>query len=456
MTRPLIERLQTDFSAALEDWAPFCQAPSGGVFLDVDYEDTPVKLPLPLRDARKRLVKYVTDERSAGRTDMPFNGARYYVRRIERDLRQFGERVRCSLTFGPSDYRTFLVTNGMDQRWAKRAGVGKKWKTPHQWAMQWTQGEDSLFFENSFGVNILVRARGAGGRRYLFFNQRGGQSAIGKGYTVGSVDEGLRRRFDDKLFDERSATDATPNILKAAYRGLEEEMGLARSRLGGVKPIVLSIGRVKSNWQSAALVYWPLNLSVEDVKLAAATAQDRHYEFQEMHAVRFTRKAIMEFVARQEDRAPVATWVLAMAAYALQVPEQPHVFLCHSHRDKRFVRALAGRLRANGIRVWVDEAEINVGDSLIDKIEQAIDEVDYVIAVISTASIESRWVQEELHLAMTRQIEDRRIVVLPLLKEDCNLPGFLKGKLAADCTRPHRRPREYKKLIASILDRPGR
>ncbi len=39
---------------------------------------------------------------------------------------------------------------------------------------------------------------------------------------------------------------------------------------------------------------------------------------------------------------------------------------------------LAERMRRFGIRAWIDEAEINIGDSLIEKIGQAIDESDFV------------------------------------------------------------------------------
>ena len=45
--------------------------------------------------------------------------------------------------------------------------------------------------------------------------------------------------------------------------------------------------------------------------------------------------------------------------------------MCHTSDDKPFVRRLRKDLLAHGIpKVWVDEAEIDVGDSLIAKIER--------------------------------------------------------------------------------------
>lgn len=40
------------------------------------------------------------------------------------------------------------------------------------------------------------------------------------------------------------------------------------------------------------------------------------------------------------------------------------IFLSHNHNDKPFVRRLAHDLQAVGVRVWLDESEIMVGDYL--------------------------------------------------------------------------------------------
>ncbi len=105
------------------------------------------------------------------------------------------------------------------------------------------------------------------------------------------------------------------------------------------------------------------------------------------------------------------------------------VFLSHSHADKPFARKLGADLRKAGHAVWIDEAEINIGDSLIEKIREGIDQVDYVAAVISSNSAESKWVTRELDIASNREIEEDRVIVLPILIENVGLPGFLKGKL---------------------------
>lgn len=128
----------------------------------------------------------------------------------------------------------------------------------------------------------------------------------------------------------------------------------------------------------------------------------------------------------------------------------PYVFLSHAHDDKTFARRLAADLRAAGHSVWIDEAEINVGDSLIQKISAGLDQVDFVGAILSQASVESAWVQKELEIASMREIDERRVVVLPLLLADIPLPGFLKGKLYADFRTEDKYAQELERLLGAL------
>jgi TIR domain len=64
------------------------------------------------------------------------------------------------------------------------------------------------------------------------------------------------------------------------------------------------------------------------------------------------------------------------------------IFLSHNHIDKPFARRLTERLKAHGIKVWLDEAEMQVGDSLLSKIESAIRECTYLGVILSPRSID--------------------------------------------------------------------
>ena len=126
------------------------------------------------------------------------------------------------------------------------------------------------------------------------------------------------------------------------------------------------------------------------------------------------------------------------------------IFLSHNSKDKPWVRNLADRLTSDGVVVWIDEAELNIGDSLIEKIAEGIQEMRFVAAVISKNSISSTWVQKELNLAMSKEIKGRQVTVLPLLIESCTLPPSLTDKLYADFRSPDNFEREYSKLLRAI------
>lgn len=126
------------------------------------------------------------------------------------------------------------------------------------------------------------------------------------------------------------------------------------------------------------------------------------------------------------------------------------IFLSHTSSDKPFVRELKSRLESHGVKdVWLDEAEILVGDSLTKKIAEGLKKTKYIGVVLSETSVKSPWVERELEIAIDREISTGEVVVLPLLYEKCDLPEFLKGKLYADFTTPA----GYDEALAKLLRR---
>lgn len=84
------------------------------------------------------------------------------------------------------------------------------------------------------------------------------------------------------------------------------------------------------------------------------------------------------------------------------------------------------------VNVWVDRWEINVGDSLIDKVEDAIAGASALLVVLSKTSAKSNWVKKEVNAGLVRELDEQQVVVLPVLIEDCEIPVFLREKLFAD------------------------
>ncbi|HVA59695.1 MAG TPA: toll/interleukin-1 receptor domain-containing protein [Mycobacteriales bacterium] len=106
---------------------------------------------------------------------------------------------------------------------------------------------------------------------------------------------------------------------------------------------------------------------------------------------------------------------------------QPSIFISYAHEDAGLAHALAAALEAAGARVWLDQGELLIGDSLIDRISEAIAEFDFVAALVSPASVESNWCRKERALAMSKQLRrrPRRVTVLPLRVADVAMPPSL-------------------------------
>jgi hypothetical protein len=111
------------------------------------------------------------------------------------------------------------------------------------------------------------------------------------------------------------------------------------------------------------------------------------------------------------------------------------VFLSYSHADKPLAIALRDGLACRGCRVWVDEGELRIGDSLVQRISEALDRVDFVVVLVSEASVGSDWCRKEVSLSMTGEINRQGVTVLPLRIDDTPMPETLKDKLYLDVSR---------------------
>ena len=110
-----------------------------------------------------------------------------------------------------------------------------------------------------------------------------------------------------------------------------------------------------------------------------------------------------------------------------------NIFLCHSSADKPFVRTVGNDLTNLGHSVWIDEYEINVGDSIVDKINEGNENADVLALFISKSSESSEWVKREWQSALSRQLtKGNKMRIFPILIDDCKLPAILNDIKFAD------------------------
>lgn len=125
-------------------------------------------------------------------------------------------------------------------------------------------------------------------------------------------------------------------------------------------------------------------------------------------------------------------------------------FISHASEDKQdVVRKLAKALQKADCKVWYDEFELKIGDSLRKKIDHGLANSRYGIVVISHNFMTKNWPEYELNGMMAREIDGVK-VILPLWhgvtkKEVVEYSPSLADKVALD-TSKHSIPEIVDKL----------
>ncbi len=71
-------------------------------------------------------------------------------------------------------------------------------------------------------------------------------------------------------------------------------------------------------------------------------------------------------------------------------------------------------LQARGVKAWVDETELLVGDSLRRSLDRGMVRSRFGVVVLSPDLFAKPWAQHELDGLVTKEIDSKRKVVLPI------------------------------------------
>lgn len=103
--------------------------------------------------------------------------------------------------------------------------------------------------------------------------------------------------------------------------------------------------------------------------------------------VRPVRPVIPQF----SESLPNLSWTTAQSG------RQFDFFICHASQDKEAIaRPLFQELTKRGYRVWFDEAELRLGDSLVGSIDRGLSQCQYGIVILSPAFFSRAWPKYEL------------------------------------------------------------
>lgn len=134
------------------------------------------------------------------------------------------------------------------------------------------------------------------------------------------------------------------------------------------------------------------------------------------------------------------------------------VFISYSYRDKVIAHRIAEDLSTRGIPVWIDEREIKIGESVVQKIDEGLKKSSYVLALLSEHSIASHWVQKELSLAYSTEMEGAQSIIIPVLVRKLSpsqIPTFLRSIKWIDLSKNYKSGIEdlIKSLSASVSEK---
>lgn len=95
--------------------------------------------------------------------------------------------------------------------------------------------------------------------------------------------------------------------------------------------------------------------------------------------------------------------------------KQYDFFLSYSREDANLVLSVVQELSGTGIDTFIDEMAIGWGDSINERVFSSIEAARFVVVFITEGAMASKWVRKEISTALTREINDDAVVILPVL-----------------------------------------
>ena len=112
-----------------------------------------------------------------------------------------------------------------------------------------------------------------------------------------------------------------------------------------------------------------------------------------------------------------------------------NVFISHRKSDDTQAEKLAAEIRNQGHQVWLDVWDINLGDSIVGKMNEGLTSADYLILCYSSIGVESEWISREWMPTLAKQLEGHNIKILPVVLSGGKPPAILADILYVDLTK---------------------
>ncbi len=156
--------------------------------------------------------------------------------------------------------------------------------------------------------------------------------------------------------------------------------------------------------------------------------------------------------------------------------DRPKVFISYVHQDRDVARSISEALLEAGLESSLALHEVTPDDSILSLIRTELNSSDYLIVLISPASLDSSWIKTEMQEAITDEWAYRRITVLPVKVRPTRMPPYLARIKWLDLSRHYEEgleslaeqlkvairidldklsPRDFTKLVADLMRASG-
>ena len=103
------------------------------------------------------------------------------------------------------------------------------------------------------------------------------------------------------------------------------------------------------------------------------------------------------------------------------------VFISYSHVDTDFVNTFCRLLLDLDIQIWKDSKDLKIGGKILDSLNEAVKNASHFCCIISSSSLKSQWVRQELTYAEQRQLESSDLAIVPILIDEVEIPDYLES-----------------------------
>lgn len=97
--------------------------------------------------------------------------------------------------------------------------------------------------------------------------------------------------------------------------------------------------------------------------------------------------------------------------------ERFDVFICYASEDKEVARNLANELKARDLKIWFDDEQLRLGDSLRESIDRGLVNSNYGVVILSPSFFKRGWKQYELNGLVQKEIKSKKKITMTIWHE---------------------------------------